>query len=210
MRFRKTALALAAGLAGVLLTAGACESLDPNTVRDTTAGQVAEDAAMQVASEAARASLQKTLETLNFQGVEVQLEKETDDTKAKPSPTPTARRGPKASPTPSTSASPTPKTRRTTKPSATPAGEYYLLSATLSVAGVNCRLNVEQKLDTTNVNVPKLVGQPEFDEVITPAEPGGIEVQGDARTKVNPTDMFVYVASNHPECVLSGATAPTR
>jgi hypothetical protein len=47
-----------------------------------------------------------------------------------------------------------------------------------------------------------------FDEVITPDEPDGVEVTGEARNSILPLHAFQHVLREHPECLIPGAEAP--
>jgi hypothetical protein len=170
---------------------GAVAVLAAGLVAGCTGGQGATTA--QGAYAQAQTALQQQLVGLGFTDVEVLITTETDDTKAKPSPTRSTR------PTPGKTSA-TPKAQRTSAAPKTTTVTYAILSATAGHPSLSCRVNVEQRLDP--------LGAAYFDEVMLPGT-DGVEVVGEARTSLTPADVVFYITSAHPECLVVTPAVPT-
>lgn len=178
MRFTKLRLAMAALGLVAVVGAAACDM--------PTASQQGQ----QVAVDKAMGELRTYLEGQKFQNVRITVEDETEAA-ATPAPSSTAAPGRRGAPKPSSSGS--------AKSAA--AKKFKLLSALVRVPGIRCDANIEKRLD-------RITDPPYFDEVVTPAEPDGVEVPEGLREDPTPARIFVYVAQAHPECIVPGASGP--
>lgn len=178
MRFRRLIAIVAATAASLGVTAACDTSSVSQEVK-------------QVASDAARAELERQLVTVGFTNVEVEIEDETADAQRKAAK--------KATPAPKASAS----SKAPAK--ADPASKVQLLSATFRIPGSACSGNVEQPFK------PQL-GLPYFDEVIFP-NGDEEEVKGAARkltdltAPTTPTVIINYVGK-FEQCRELSSSAP--